>query len=164
MIDKDTKCILKAKSLLSVKYCNKSYPTFFWKFLNTFFKICFQAKKNSFLILQKQSRDHLKDTPNILTSFSFLFYSVKMCLYFNFLIFFFALVNVILSYFSFLQTVICPHKLGGSERVFMLPHNASHIKIIRPKVRINKEFAEWVIFFNFSNLKTKQIEYKINRV
>merc|ERR1719422_1167944 len=40
------------------------------------------------------------------------------------------------------KTVICPHKLGGSEKVFMLPHNCSHIKIIRPKVRINKDFAE----------------------
>ncbi|XP_012934651.1 uncharacterized protein LOC101853915 [Aplysia californica] len=40
------------------------------------------------------------------------------------------------------KTVICPHKLGGAEKIFILPHNCSHIKIIRPKVRINKEFAE----------------------
>lgn len=43
------------------------------------------------------------------------------------------------------KTVICPHKLGGSDKVFMLPHNCSHIKIIRPKVKINKEFADDVL-------------------
>lgn len=37
------------------------------------------------------------------------------------------------------KTVICPHKLPGSERIFPLPINCTHIKISRPKVKINKE-------------------------
>lgn len=37
------------------------------------------------------------------------------------------------------KTLICPHKIGGAEKVFVLPHNCTHIKITRPKVRINKE-------------------------
>ncbi|CAL1530077.1 unnamed protein product [Lymnaea stagnalis] len=37
------------------------------------------------------------------------------------------------------KTVICPHKLSGPEKIFLLPHNCSHIKISRPKVRITKE-------------------------
>ncbi|KAH3789098.1 hypothetical protein DPMN_167267, partial [Dreissena polymorpha] len=37
------------------------------------------------------------------------------------------------------KTVICPHKLPGSEKVFPLPINCTHIKISRPKVKINKE-------------------------
>ncbi|GFS07518.1 hypothetical protein ElyMa_002991200 [Elysia marginata] len=31
------------------------------------------------------------------------------------------------------KTVICPHKLGGAEKIFILPHNCTHIKITRPK-------------------------------
>ncbi|KAL4231540.1 hypothetical protein ACF0H5_009121 [Mactra antiquata] len=37
------------------------------------------------------------------------------------------------------KTVVCPHKLPGSERVFQLPFNCTHLKISRPKVKINKE-------------------------
>ncbi|XP_045189015.1 uncharacterized protein LOC123546637 isoform X2 [Mercenaria mercenaria] len=37
------------------------------------------------------------------------------------------------------KTVICPHKLPGSERIFPLPINCTHLKIARPKVKINKE-------------------------
>ncbi|RUS88807.1 hypothetical protein EGW08_003437 [Elysia chlorotica] len=40
------------------------------------------------------------------------------------------------------KTVICPHKLGGSEKIFILPHNCTHIKITRPKVRINKDLLD----------------------
>ena len=40
------------------------------------------------------------------------------------------------------QTVVCPHKMGGMEKVFVLPHNCTHIKITRPKVRINREFMQ----------------------
>ncbi|XP_052771420.1 uncharacterized protein LOC128211061 isoform X2 [Mya arenaria] len=37
------------------------------------------------------------------------------------------------------KTVICPHKLPGQEKVFPMPINCTHIKISRPKVKINKE-------------------------
>ncbi|XP_033757062.1 uncharacterized protein LOC117339522 isoform X1 [Pecten maximus] len=40
------------------------------------------------------------------------------------------------------KTVICPHKLPGVDKVIILPHNTSHIKITRPKVRINKELID----------------------
>ncbi|KAK6184991.1 hypothetical protein SNE40_007324 [Patella caerulea] len=40
------------------------------------------------------------------------------------------------------KTIICPHKLSGSEKIYILPINCSHLKITRPKVRINKEFAK----------------------
>lgn len=43
------------------------------------------------------------------------------------------------------KTVICPHKMGGADRVFVLPHNCTHIKIARPKVRINKEFVQMMM-------------------
>ncbi|KAK7110079.1 uncharacterized protein [Littorina saxatilis] len=43
------------------------------------------------------------------------------------------------------KTVICPHRMGGSEKVFVLPHNCTHIKIARPKVRINREFAQMMM-------------------
>ncbi|XP_059165212.1 uncharacterized protein LOC131947844 isoform X2 [Physella acuta] len=36
------------------------------------------------------------------------------------------------------KTIICPHKLSGPEKIFILPHNCSHVKMTRPKVRINK--------------------------
>ncbi|ESO98340.1 hypothetical protein LOTGIDRAFT_159143 [Lottia gigantea] len=39
------------------------------------------------------------------------------------------------------KTVICPHKLSGSEKIYILPINCSHLKITRPVVKINKEFA-----------------------
>ncbi|BFZ01755.1 hypothetical protein BsWGS_04794 [Bradybaena similaris] len=37
------------------------------------------------------------------------------------------------------KTVICPHKIGGPDKVFTLPHNCSHIKLTRPKVKTNKD-------------------------
>ncbi|XP_060587658.1 uncharacterized protein LOC132743149 isoform X3 [Ruditapes philippinarum] len=37
------------------------------------------------------------------------------------------------------KTVICPHKLPGSEKILPLPINCTHLKISRPKVKINKE-------------------------
>ncbi|KAH9524740.1 hypothetical protein Btru_027658 [Bulinus truncatus] len=37
------------------------------------------------------------------------------------------------------KTLICPHKLSGPEKILILPHHCSHIKITRPKVRINKQ-------------------------
>ncbi|XP_069140268.1 uncharacterized protein [Argopecten irradians] len=40
------------------------------------------------------------------------------------------------------KTVICPHKLPGVDKVIILPHNTTHIKITRPKVRINKELID----------------------
>lgn len=43
------------------------------------------------------------------------------------------------------KTVICPHKMGGAEKVFVLPHNCTHIKIVRPKVRINREFVQMLM-------------------
>ncbi|KAK7494886.1 hypothetical protein BaRGS_00013765 [Batillaria attramentaria] len=43
------------------------------------------------------------------------------------------------------KTVICPHKMGGAEKVFVLPHNCTHIKIARPKVRINREFVQMLM-------------------
>jgi hypothetical protein len=49
--------------------------------------------------------------------------------------------EILIFYFSF-QTVICPHKLPGCEKVFKLPHSCTHIKISRPKVRVNKDLIE----------------------
>lgn len=43
------------------------------------------------------------------------------------------------------ETVICPHKLPGSDKVIVLPHNCTHLKITRPKVRINKELIEEIM-------------------
>ncbi|KAL8603228.1 hypothetical protein ACOMHN_046234 [Nucella lapillus] len=43
------------------------------------------------------------------------------------------------------KTVVCPHKMGGMEKVFVLPHNCTHIKIARPKVRINREFLQMLM-------------------
>ncbi|XP_052704066.1 uncharacterized protein LOC128180193 isoform X4 [Crassostrea angulata] len=43
------------------------------------------------------------------------------------------------------KTVICPHKLPGSDKVIVLPHNCTHLKITRPKVRINKELIEEIM-------------------
>ncbi|CAC5378844.1 unnamed protein product [Mytilus coruscus] len=43
------------------------------------------------------------------------------------------------------KTVICPHKLPGSEKVFKLPHSCTHIKISRPKVRVNKDIIEEIM-------------------
>ncbi|XP_076436241.1 uncharacterized protein LOC143275834 [Babylonia areolata] len=43
------------------------------------------------------------------------------------------------------KTVVCPHKMGGMEKVFVLPHNCTHIKIARPKVRINREFVQMMM-------------------
>ncbi|XP_067657515.1 myosin-11-like [Haliotis asinina] len=43
------------------------------------------------------------------------------------------------------KTVVCPHRLGGSEKIFILPHNCTHIKITRPKVRINRELVESIM-------------------
>ncbi|XP_046362334.2 uncharacterized protein LOC124139364 [Haliotis rufescens] len=43
------------------------------------------------------------------------------------------------------KTVVCPHRLGGSEKVFILPHNCTHIKITRPKVRINRDLVEGIM-------------------
>ncbi|XP_041369445.1 uncharacterized protein LOC121383457 [Gigantopelta aegis] len=43
------------------------------------------------------------------------------------------------------KTVICPHKLGGSKKIIVLPHNCSHIKFTRPMVRINKELLKGVL-------------------
>ncbi|XP_077869696.1 uncharacterized protein LOC100375393 [Saccoglossus kowalevskii] len=39
------------------------------------------------------------------------------------------------------KTVICPHKIGG-DKIVILPHNCTHIKLSRPKVRINVEAKE----------------------
>ena len=51
--------------------------------------------------------------------------------------------DVFFTCFPFVfQTVVCPHKMGGMEKVFVLPHNCTHIKITRPKVRINREFMQ----------------------
>nr|XP_054766729.1 uncharacterized protein LOC129273690 [Lytechinus pictus] len=36
------------------------------------------------------------------------------------------------------KTVICPHKVSN-EKIIILPHNCSHIKLSRPKVRIQAE-------------------------
>eukprot|EP00057_Strongylocentrotus_purpuratus_P010139 XP_011664613.1 PREDICTED: uncharacterized protein LOC764539 [Strongylocentrotus purpuratus] len=36
------------------------------------------------------------------------------------------------------KTVICPHKVS-SEKIIILPHNCSHIKLSRPRVRIQSE-------------------------
>ncbi|XP_048745050.2 uncharacterized protein LOC125658046 isoform X3 [Ostrea edulis] len=43
------------------------------------------------------------------------------------------------------KTVVCPHKLPGSDKVIILPHNCTHIKITRPKVRINKELIDEIM-------------------
>ncbi|XP_070540507.1 uncharacterized protein [Ptychodera flava] len=39
------------------------------------------------------------------------------------------------------KTVICPHKVSG-DKVVILPHNCTHVKLSRPKVRINVEVRE----------------------
>ncbi|KAK3096071.1 hypothetical protein FSP39_022738 [Pinctada imbricata] len=43
------------------------------------------------------------------------------------------------------KTVICPHKLASGDKVVILPHNCSHVKISRPKVRINKELIDVIL-------------------
>nr|XP_022341506.1 uncharacterized protein LOC111135590 isoform X1 [Crassostrea virginica] len=43
------------------------------------------------------------------------------------------------------KTVICPHKLPGSDKVIILPHHCTHLKITRPKVRINKELIDEIM-------------------
>ncbi|PVD30283.1 hypothetical protein C0Q70_09547 [Pomacea canaliculata] len=43
------------------------------------------------------------------------------------------------------KTVICPHKAGGTEKVFVLPHNCTHLKISRPKVRVNRELVQMLV-------------------
>ncbi|KAL3864299.1 hypothetical protein ACJMK2_005992 [Sinanodonta woodiana] len=40
------------------------------------------------------------------------------------------------------KTVICPHKLPGGEKIFVMPVHSTHIKIVRPKVKINKELMQ----------------------
>ncbi|XP_074640808.1 uncharacterized protein LOC141898673 [Tubulanus polymorphus] len=40
------------------------------------------------------------------------------------------------------KTVICPHKMGNAENVLPLPINCSHIKILRPKVKINLQMMD----------------------
>ncbi|XP_077992401.1 uncharacterized protein LOC144446500 isoform X2 [Glandiceps talaboti] len=39
------------------------------------------------------------------------------------------------------KTVICPHKVCG-DKVMILPHNCTHLKLSRPKVRINVEIRD----------------------
>ena len=53
--------------------------------------------------------------------------------------------------------------MGGMEKVFVLPHNCTHIKIARPKVRINREFVQWVELFSFVSL-TWGLEKFVGRV
>ena len=48
---------------------------------------------------------------------------------------------------SILQTVFCPHKIADQDEVFPLPANCTHIKVARPKVRINQPLVEWVEFY-----------------
>lgn len=43
------------------------------------------------------------------------------------------------------KTSICPHKLPQGEKIIVLPQSCSHIKIARPKVRINKELKKDVL-------------------
>ncbi|KAI8789062.1 hypothetical protein BgiMline_000923 [Biomphalaria glabrata] len=60
------------------------------------------------------------------------------------------------------KTLICPHKLTGPEKIFILPHHCSHIKITRPRVRINKQATknnekldqQWELF-QYKNSITK---------
>ena len=40
------------------------------------------------------------------------------------------------------QTLLCPHKILLQEQVFGLPLGSTHLKISRPKVRINVEMME----------------------
>ncbi|XP_013415713.1 uncharacterized protein LOC106177476 isoform X2 [Lingula anatina] len=43
------------------------------------------------------------------------------------------------------KTIFCPHKIPTDEVVLKLPHNCTHIKITRPKVRINQELIEEIL-------------------
>ncbi|XP_064602471.1 uncharacterized protein LOC135468255 [Liolophura sinensis] len=40
------------------------------------------------------------------------------------------------------KTVVCPHKLGGGDKVMVLPHGCTHIKVARPNVRINRDMVD----------------------
>ncbi|KAI0233898.1 hypothetical protein LSAT2_015868 [Lamellibrachia satsuma] len=40
------------------------------------------------------------------------------------------------------KTVLCPHKILSQEQVFSLPGGSTHIKIARPKVRLNHEILD----------------------
>ena len=38
--------------------------------------------------------------------------------------------------------MLCPHKILQQEHVFTLPLNSTHLKVARPKVRINVDSME----------------------
>ncbi|XP_066277245.1 uncharacterized protein [Branchiostoma lanceolatum] len=40
------------------------------------------------------------------------------------------------------KTVICPHKVTTKDKVFILPKNCTHIKVVRPKLRVNIEMPD----------------------
>ncbi|XP_064630986.1 uncharacterized protein LOC135489527 isoform X2 [Lineus longissimus] len=40
------------------------------------------------------------------------------------------------------KTLICPHRVRGAEIAFPLPHNCTHLKITRPKVKINQQMMD----------------------
>ncbi|XP_078671133.1 uncharacterized protein LOC144911182 [Branchiostoma floridae x Branchiostoma belcheri] len=40
------------------------------------------------------------------------------------------------------KTVICPHKVTTKDKVFILPKNCTHIKVVRPKLRVNIEVPD----------------------
>ncbi|XP_035672487.1 uncharacterized protein LOC118413296 [Branchiostoma floridae] len=42
------------------------------------------------------------------------------------------------------KTVICPHKVTTKDKVFILPKNCTHIKVVRPKLRVNIEVSDTV--------------------
>ncbi|CAH1784655.1 unnamed protein product [Owenia fusiformis] len=40
------------------------------------------------------------------------------------------------------KTVLCPHKIVGADKIFVLPHNTTHIRVTRPKVKINQQLVD----------------------
>lgn len=52
-----------------------------------------------------------------------------------------------------MQTVLCPHKILNQEHIFTLPPTVTHIKIARPKVRINLDNMEWVSIISMEQIQ-----------
>ena len=41
-----------------------------------------------------------------------------------------------------LQTIACPHKVVGENKVILMPHKVTHIKLKRPSVKIGQDLEQ----------------------